>query len=295
MSGPLISVVLPTYNGSRYLPAALDSVLAQTCPDWELIVVDDGSTDKTPQIISRYTALDARIRSIRHTQNRKLPAALNSGFAAARGQFFSWISDDNLYRPQALARMVETLQAHPEAAVVYSDMAFIDETGALTGQMFHAPPPQALAYKASVGLCFMYRRAVQEKLGGYDEGLFLAEDYDFWLRASVFFRLMPLNEDLYLYRVHGGSLTSARRREVLQARERTVLKNLPHLNWATRRDRAEAYLSLSGIVREMGSPRAGLYVARAFVQHPLLVIARLLGRPLRRALQGVQERPSTSS
>src|SRR5215468_4846876 len=104
-AAPLVSVVLPTYNGSRYLRGAVESVLAQTLADFELIVVDDCSTDATPALVAELAARDPRIIAVRHEANRKLPGALNTGFARARGRYFTWTSDDNLYAPAALARL----------------------------------------------------------------------------------------------------------------------------------------------------------------------------------------------
>ena len=87
MTLPVVSIVLPTYNGSTYLGEAIESCLAQTYPAWELIIVDDCSTDATPALLAQYAARDQRIRVIRHEENRKVPGALNTGHAAARGSY----------------------------------------------------------------------------------------------------------------------------------------------------------------------------------------------------------------
>ena len=100
----LVSIVLPVYNGARFLAEAIQSCLAQTYPHWELIVVDDCSTDDSPQIVAGFAADDARIRVIRHAHNRKLPGALNTGFDAARGEYLTWTSDDNLLPPRGAGR-----------------------------------------------------------------------------------------------------------------------------------------------------------------------------------------------
>src|SRR4051794_6743497 len=102
----LASIVLPTYNGSKYLASAIESCLAQTYRNFELILVDDCSKDATPEIIANYAARDSRVRSIRHETNQHLPGGLNTGHKAARGEFLTWTSDDNLLRPDFLAEMV---------------------------------------------------------------------------------------------------------------------------------------------------------------------------------------------
>src|SRR5690606_22425727 len=111
---PFVSIVLPTYNGARYLAQSIESCINQTYTQWELIIVDDASTDDTPAIISHYVQLDSRIRTVRHSTNRKLPAALNTGFDMARGEYFTWTSDDNYYRPEALGVMVAFLESRAD-------------------------------------------------------------------------------------------------------------------------------------------------------------------------------------
>src|ERR1039457_1713066 len=102
----LVSVVLPTYNGSRYLDESIRSVVGQTYQNWELIIVDDASTDTTPQTIAEWIKSDSRIRSLRNDRNLKLSASLNKGFDISRGEFLTWTSDDNLYRATALQQML---------------------------------------------------------------------------------------------------------------------------------------------------------------------------------------------
>ena len=119
---PLVSIILPVYNGQKYLRQAMASCLGQTYKNIELIVVDDCSTDSTPEIVRSFT--DSRVRYIRNEQNQRLPRSLNIGFAQARGEFFTWTSDDNYYRPEAIGRMVEYLQTH-QADFVYCDLFVI--------------------------------------------------------------------------------------------------------------------------------------------------------------------------
>jgi len=270
----LVSIVLPVYNGARFLAGSIQSCQAQTYPYWELIVVDDCSTDSTPQIAAAFAADDARIRVIRHEHNRKLPGALNTGFEATRGEYLTWTSDDNLYRPEALAEMARFLDDHPDVGLVYADYSLIDDQGAVTGTV-RAPERRALMYKSVVGPCFLYRRAVAEAVGPYAEDLVLAEDYDYWLRASARFPIAALHRDLYLYREHPASLTGQQKPGVLRARETAMLRNLPGLGWATRSDRAEAFLHLADLAGAQGRSRHRLaYWGRALRQQPVLAARR---------------------
>ena len=182
MDAPTVSIVLPTYNGSRYLAGAIQSCLDQTFTDFELILVDDCSTDESPRIIAEFAEKDERIRTVRHEQNKRLPGAINTGMSMSRGRYLTWTSDDNLYRPNAVAEMVAALDREPEVAMVYAGATFIDADGKPQGPMAIAPPDQ-LAHTSVVGACFLYRREVYDTIGGYDEKLFLVEDWDYWMRS----------------------------------------------------------------------------------------------------------------
>jgi glycosyltransferase involved in cell wall biosynthesis len=238
---PLVSIILPTYNGSAYLRESIESCLAQTYSNCELIVVDDCSTDATPDIIASYVAKDSRIRSLRHPTNRKLPAALNTGHAAATGSFLTWTSDDNRYLPNAIEEMTRFLAEHPTVGVVYADCAMIDDKGQHVRD-YPAQPASQLAYMNALFACFMYRRTVYETVGGYDADLFLAEDWEFWLRTARHFELAPLHKILYQYRWHDQSLTKAANRSHVRASiERALRRHLPYLQHSTRQDLARGW------------------------------------------------------
>lgn len=225
-AAPRVSIIMPVHNGARWLVDAIDSVLGQDFRDFELILVDDASRDASPAIMADAVARDARVRLITVDANVGLPAALNRGFSAARGALHSWTSDDNLLRPQMLARLVATLDANPGADVAYADFMLIDEDGAELGRS-RVGPIERLLHGNNVGACFLYRAAVTEALNGYDTGLFGVEDYDFWLRAAQRFRFVELHEDLYLYRKHGGSLTNQRAERIQALTADVVERAMP--------------------------------------------------------------------
>ena len=131
-STPRLTLGLPVYNGEGHLAASLDAIAAQTFTDYELIISDNCSTDSTAEIASRYAAADPRVRYVRHEQNRG--AAFNHNFVVeeARGEYFKWVSDDDLYHPELLRRCVEALDARPEVVVAHAWTAIIDESGAVT-------------------------------------------------------------------------------------------------------------------------------------------------------------------
>lgn len=209
---PKVSIILPTYNGEKYLEQAIDSILAQTYTDWELILVNDCSTDATADIVRRYAEADDRIYAIHNTCNQKLPASLNIGFAAAQGEYFTWTSDDNLYLPDAIAVMVQCLEEHEDVFMVRASMDFIDAQGRVIGQSETYTDDKMYSFNC-LGACFMYRKKVCETIGDYDVSTFGAEDYDYWLRVlQNFGTIMPIERTLYRYRRHENSLSETKRK-----------------------------------------------------------------------------------
>lgn len=250
-TNPLVSVVLPTYNGSRYLSESVRSMVGQTYQNWELIIVDDASTDTTPEIIAEWTKSDSRVRSVRNDRNLKLPRSLNKGFDIARGEFLTWTSDDNLYRATALQEMLEFLLNHPETGLVYADFSDIDEHGQEIKEVRLAEPT-ALTQKNCVRACFMYLAEVRRRVGDYNEHMFLVEDWEYWIRISRQFPLKCLHRDLYLYRWHPDSLTTTRKAEIDKAVRNLMETNLPEMKWAGRRAMALGYLKLVDLTEDSG-------------------------------------------
>jgi glycosyltransferase involved in cell wall biosynthesis len=208
---PLVSIVLPTYNGSRYVAQSIQSCIDQTYRNWELIIVDDCSTDETPAIIERFVRQDQRISSVRHGKNRRLPRGLNTGFARSKGTYLTWTSDDNLYEPNALEVMVRYLEDNPTVGVVYCDERWIGPEGE-DKYLFRKDGPDQLGVYNVVNACFLYRRAVYEAVGEYDPKMALVEDWEYWLRVAKRFPLAHLpGVAPYRYRWHPQSLTCTRR------------------------------------------------------------------------------------
>lgn len=211
---PKISIVLPTFNGERYLKSSIHSILSQTFPDWELIIVDDCSTDGTADIIKHYAQSDSRIRVICNEKNQKLPGSLNIGFSVAKGEYLTWTSDDNLYLPDALAEMAACLDFHPDIFMVRCDMQIIDENGTVTGCAGTYTNEKIYTYNC-LGACFLYRKEVYDQIGNYDIHTFCVEDYDYWLRIlDCFGSIQSIDKILYQYRRHSGSLTETKKIQI---------------------------------------------------------------------------------
>lgn len=205
-----VSIVLPTYNGKKYIRESIESIISQTFNDWELIIVDDCSTDGTLQIAGEYAENDTRIKIIHNEINKKLPTSLNIGFEYAKGNFLTWTSDDNCYLPKAIEKMYQYL-CEKNVQMVCADMDIIDAYGNKTG---NAVPYDAdwMYCNNCVGACFMYKKQVLEEIGGYDSEKFLIEDYDYWMRVlKQYGKIGHINETLYLYRYHEECLTARKR------------------------------------------------------------------------------------
>ncbi len=212
---PVVSIVLPTYKRAHVLPFAIRSVLAQTYPDWELIVVDDNSPDNTAAVVASFA--DPRIRYVKNDPNLKLPRTLNRGFSLARGDFLTWTSDDNLFADNAIAKMLERLQQE-NCDFVYADYWLFSRQNA-EGQpldLHHDRLSDRVQLEKGnhIGACFMYTRKLYEEIGEYDPELFLVEDYDYFIRASQHFRLCHIAEALYYFRRDDDTLYLSRFAEV---------------------------------------------------------------------------------
>lgn len=203
-SAEKVSIVLPTYNGAKYLRQSIDSCLAQTYQNIELIVVDDGSMDETPQIVSSYQ--DERIKYVRHDKNKRLPHALNTGFENATGEYLTWTSDDNSYTEDAIESMAVSLRKNKKIDFVYANYYVINDNGVVL-QPVNVGASESLKECNCIGPCFLYRRKVYEALGGYNPDAFLAEDYEYWIRVFKRFRMEKLDKFIYCHRLHSQSLT----------------------------------------------------------------------------------------
>lgn len=211
---PKVSIVLPTYNGEKYLRESIDSIIGQTFSDWELIIVNDCSIDNTQNIIDEYVDRDNRIKCIINKTNQKLPESLNIGFRKAKGEYLTWTSDDNMYLQPALYKMVEYLEKNKDSVMVCTAMNLVDAEGGYV-QKHCEYTYVGMLYNDCVGACFLYRKCVLKDVGEYDPSFFLVEDYEYWLRVLFHYgKIDYIDEVLYLYRMHQLSLTGTRKSSI---------------------------------------------------------------------------------
>lgn len=241
---PLVSIILPIYNGEKFMRMSIESCIAQTYQNWELIIVDDCSKDDTAKIAKEYEASDTRIHYYKNETNLRLPRNLNRGFSLAKGDYLTWTSDDNYYRPTAIEKMVKELE-HSENEFVFTRYSIINEDDEeLSQTVIPKDYRHAIWDDNFVGACFMYSRKVYETVGEYDPDLFLCEDYDYWLRIFAQFPVGYLDENLYAYRKHDRSLTAQNLLGQYRAMERAFLKNFSLKQDITTLDRYYLYRGL---------------------------------------------------
>jgi len=210
---PRVSIVLPTYNQAGYLSDALDSILAQTYRDYELIVVNDGSTDRTSEILAAYSSRTAL--HLIETENHGLPTALNRGFRDASGSYLTWTSSDNIMLPRMLETLVQAMDDDSEIGLVYADWFLIDEDGETISVARSRKFDRLLLLRDDyINACFMYRRECQARVGEYSPVLRGSEDWDYWLRIAKHYRMRHVPRVLYKFRVHSQSMSANRERLV---------------------------------------------------------------------------------
>jgi glycosyltransferase involved in cell wall biosynthesis len=216
-SPPQISVVMPVYNGAQFLATALDSILSQTFTDFECLVINDGSTDDTGEILAHYQQRDVRIRVLQQPQNLGLVAALNRGCLEARGVYIARMDADDVSLPTRFARQVAYLEHHPEVDLCGTWIRYINEQGNETGHVWHPPTNAAvLAWALHFGSTvahpsWLMRRRLPIEIGYYRSLQFEDynfEDYDFLLRMSLKAKLGNVPEELLLYRYWSQSKTN---------------------------------------------------------------------------------------
>jgi glycosyltransferase involved in cell wall biosynthesis len=230
-SKPLISVIMPVYNAEKFLREAVGSILDQTLSDVELIAIDDGSSDSSPEILESFRKKDPRLIIHRNPSNQGMPASLNTGLALARGKYIARMDADDISLPERFEKQVAFLETHPEIDIVGTALKMVDERGKTIGGL--SAPREDLAIRwaniftaAFWHATIMLRRSniVDHKIQ-YNASREVSE-LDFFARLLENAHGANLAESLYIYRIHSGSNVSRFRRGNVDRKSKTIFANL---------------------------------------------------------------------
>ena len=259
-SGPLVNVVMPVYNNEKYLREAVESILAQTFRDFELIVVNDGSTDGSITVLEEYRQRDRRVVIHNHSKNQGIVAALNRGIRMGRSKYIARMDADDISLPNRLEVQSQFLNSHPNIGLVGSGARLINSTGRVIGYQSVVTGPLNLQWNLLFNNPLIHpsvilRREVLEKMSPYYSAEFIgAEDYDLWTRMALSTQFENINTPLIKYRLHPLSTTSALREHQLEAQLqisiRTIRRLCPELKLTN-----TAILNLCGGLMGFGGPR----------------------------------------
>ncbi len=278
---PAVSVLVPAYNGQRYLARALDSALAQRFDDLEVVIVNDGSIDATEAIALAYRGAHPRRIVYLRQDNAGLPAARNAALQVARGRYVALLDCDDVWLPEHLATLVPVLEASPRVALVHSNITRIDAEGAVLGTLDDRWPAGSeadafaeLFLRRQHVACptAVMRRAALDAVGWFDRrftGLG-CEDRDLWLRLALRYDVRYVDRVTALYRMHGGSM-STQLEKMTRARKMLVDKYLhePRARALAAAAHAAIDLELGAVLRDAGKRgEACLAYCRAAARKP---------------------------
>ena len=212
-NNPKISVVLPVYNGARYLREAIESILNQTFSDFEFIIIDDGSTDDTPKIFDAYN--DVRIIRVGNERHVGLVASLNYGLEIARGEFIARMDSDDVSYPERFERQIRFLEENSSVGVLGTNVAITGSRGKRMSVLKEPPTHELIHWKmlfstAVIHPAVMMRREIVVREGGYNPAFIGIEDTELWTRLIIKTKFANLQEILLDYRLHSKSISSTR-------------------------------------------------------------------------------------
>jgi hypothetical protein len=228
---PKVTVLMPVYNGGRFLRKALDSVLTQTFTDFELLVVYDESADETATILESYS--DPRIQVVTNERHLGVAGSRRRGLNCARGEYIACIDADDIALPERLQKQVNYLDSHPDVGMVASSCVIIDEDGRPTCGSTQALTPEQIYYTLAFYNCIFHcsvtlRKALVLSLGGYGSTN-VAEDYDLWARIARRAKIVQLDETLAQWRDSRANVTNSFGGPMWEVAKAIFLKNLKRL------------------------------------------------------------------
>jgi glycosyltransferase involved in cell wall biosynthesis len=269
---PVVSVVITCFNGKQWIGAAIESALAQSYAEREIIIIDDASTDGSAGLVQRY-ARHPEVRIIRHRRNLGIPATKNAGWRAATGRHVAFLEQDDEWLENKIERQVEALEKDPRLGMVFATAIYVDDRGRERLRRRRTAVPDTtqgavealfLGNPVTSMSSVMFRRAALEALGGFDESYHGGDDYDLFLRLAGAFGMALVDEPLLRYRWHHDSFSWKRADSMLADHLRMLDRaadRYPYLRPLKRKRAARVRLSHAVGMFEAGATSRGLRCA----------------------------------
>jgi glycosyltransferase involved in cell wall biosynthesis len=248
MKPPVVSVVIPVYNGEKFVRNAMDSILSQTFSDFELIVINDGSTDSSAEVVASYR--DPRIVFLENKTNTGLPRVRNQGLDASRGRYIAWLDCDDISLPERLEKQVKFLDTHPQVGVCGGWVKIVGGGRDVIAQ--YPAHPEYLRACLLFNNCLanstvMMRAACTRDIGlRFDLSHHLSQDYGLWTRIPREWKIVNLPEVLTVYRTHSSQVTVHRKQQQLDISWEIQREQLLKLGILPTADERTLHLHLSG-------------------------------------------------
>lgn len=214
---PTVSVIIPSYNREAFVSESIESVLKQTYTDWEIIIIDDASTDKTGEMVRVYTKGDPRIKYFRNERNLGIAKTRNKGLDLAQGRFIAPLDSDDVWLDEnKLKNQVEFLEVNHDYVLIGGGIMYIDKDSKPIRKMLFPIYDSVirniiLQYNPFPHSTVLYRRNAAQKCGGYPEEYTICEDYELWLKLGLKHKFTNFPKVLTGYRIHGGNITYKKR------------------------------------------------------------------------------------
>jgi len=273
---PTVSVIIPTYNRAHLIGKAIKSILNQTFQDFEIIVIDDGSTDNTEETVKNFN--NFKIRYIRHTNNRGVSVARNTGIRVSRGKYIALLDSDDEWLPEKLEKQIKTFKSEsPEVGIVYSNVLHIDESGKNMHKLTNPKKVEGHIYEDLLGgnyvgtsSTLLIKKECFNRVGLFDDLLKAENDWDMWIRIAKYYRFALIKIPLVKYRFHSNRISNNPELKIIMAR-RILVKYANELK-ERRGTHSKHYFNIGNRFYNMGKMKEGQrYLLKAISLNPFCI------------------------
>jgi len=273
---PTVSVIIPTYNRAHLIGKSIKSVLNQTYQDFEIIVIDDGSTDNTEETVKSFN--NFKIRYICHTNNQGVSVARNTGIRASRGKYIALLDSDDKWLPEKLDKQIKTFKSElPEVGVVYSNVLYIDESGKNMNKLGNPKKVEGYIYEDLLGENYvgtsstlLIKKECFNRVGLFDDLLKAQQDWDMWVRIAKYYRFALIKIPLVKYRFHSNRISNNPELKIITA-SRILVKYANELE-IRRGAHSKHCFHIGNRFCHMGKTKEGQrYLGKAILLYPFCI------------------------